>query len=232
MKKLNLLFTLYSLTALVIIVERLLPSPLLQPFNFIRLHEINQTVIFLPIIVALSFFYLQTFTNNFQTLKNKRDSLLALCIFVGAYLYGAGEGWHEVASFTLNQYCNLKNLTDNLCHGLFINDYFAGNIIFFVGGVMMNLSLLTLASLYPMKGFNTKDMIILFSNSVVLAFTWFAYSAFDKVLVGLFFSALLMIVSIVFAQKAKWKFKEYPFIGYSVVAYSLATIGAALVKFL
>lgn len=231
MKKLNVLFTLYSLTALVIIIERLLPSPLLQPFNFIRLHEINQTVIFLSVIVAISFFYLQIFTNNFQTLKNKRDFLFTLLFIVGAYLYGAGEGWHEVASFTLNQYCDLKNVTGNLCNGLFINDYYVGNTIFFVGGVMMNISLLSLASFYPMKAFNTNSMVILFANSLVFAFTWFAYSAFDKVLVGLFFSALLMVISIISAQKVKWKFRQFPFIGYSVVAYTLATIGAALVRF-
>ncbi len=231
MKKLNLLFTLYSLIALVIIIERLLPSPLLQPYDFIKLHEINQTVIFLSAIVALSFFYLQIFTNNFQTLTKRRDFLLTLVIFVGAYLYGAGEGWHEVASFTLNHYCDVKNLSGNLCNGLFINDYLVGNLIFFIGGVMMSASLLSLASFYPMKGFNNKDMVILFANSVVFAFTWFAYSAFDVVLVGLFFSFLLMLISIYFSFKVKWKFRSYPFIAYSVVAYSLATLGATLVRF-
>lgn len=214
-----------------IIIERLIPSPLLQPYDFIRLHEINQTVIFLTIVVALSFFYLQIFTNNFQTLKNKRDFILALCFFIGAYLYGAGEGWHEVASFTLNQYCDLKNLADNLCHGLFINDYYTGNIIFFVGGVMMNITLLTLASYYPMKRFGNKDMVILFINSIVFAFTWFAYSAFDKVLVGLFFSTILMIISLYYAWKIKNKFREYPFIAYSVLAYTLASVGAGIVRF-
>ncbi|MBI2019974.1 hypothetical protein HYS94_00960 [Candidatus Daviesbacteria bacterium] len=231
MKKLNILFTLYSLTALVIIIERLLPSPLLQPYNFIRLHQINQTVIFLLATVILSFFYLQIFTNNLQTLSKKRDFLLMLLFLMGTYLFGAGEGWHEVSSFTLNQYCDLKNLVGNLCNGLFINDYYTGNIIFFIGGLMMNVSLLTLASFYPMKEFNKKDMVILFINSVVFAFTWFVYSAFDKVLVGLFFSTVLMIISIYFAQKIKWRFRKYPFIAYSVVAYILATVSAALVRF-
>lgn len=232
MNKLNILFTLYSATALVIIIERLLPSPLLQPFNFIRLHEINQTLIFITVTVILSFFYLKILTNNFQTLSKKRDSLLALCLVVGTYLYGAGEGWHEVASFTLNHYCNLENLADNLCNGLFINDYYAGNIIFFVGAVLMNISLLTLASYYPSKPFKNKEMAILIVNSIVFAFTWFAYSAFDKVLVGLFFSAVLMIISIYFFLKVKNKFRQYPFITYSALAYTLAAISAALVKLL
>src|SRR5689334_9072822 len=112
MKRINTIVTLYTLTALVIIVERLSPATqiLLQPYNFIRLHEINQTVIFLPITVILSFFILKWVSNNFQTLNTKLNTILAVVFVCGAYLYGAGEGWHEVASFTLNAYCDVKNL--------------------------------------------------------------------------------------------------------------------------
>jgi hypothetical protein len=61
MKRINTIVSLYTLTALVIIIERLLPITrvLLQPYDFIRLHEINQTVIFLPITIILSFFILK-----------------------------------------------------------------------------------------------------------------------------------------------------------------------------
>lgn len=231
MNKLNLLFTLYSLTAVVVIIERLLPSPLLQPSNFIRLHELNQTLVFLTVTVVLSFFYLKIFTKDFQTLKNKPDLQLTLGFLIGVYLFGAGEGWHEVASFTLNQYCNMLTLTNNLCQGLFINDYYTGNIIFFIGGVLMNTSLLALSYQHPPKSFNNQEMIVLFINSLVFALTWFAYSAFDKVLVGLFFSTVLMMISLIFTLRIKNRFKEYPFITYSAIAYTLATLGAALVKF-
>src|SRR5690349_22014708 len=112
MKRINTIVTLYSLTALVIIIERLSPTTqiLLQPHNFIRLHEINQTVIFLPITVILSFFILKWVTDNFRTLDNRLNTFLAVVFVCGAYLYGAGEGWHEVASFTLNTYCDAANL--------------------------------------------------------------------------------------------------------------------------
>src|SRR5438045_444210 len=99
MKPLNVFFTMYSITAFIVIVERLSPTTriLLPPANFIRLHEINQTVIFLSITVLLSFFMLRTMTNNFQTLYSARakDFLPLLFFVVGTYLYGAGEGWHE-----------------------------------------------------------------------------------------------------------------------------------------
>jgi hypothetical protein len=232
MKRINTIVTLYTLTAVVIIIERLLPATqmLLQPYDFIRLHEINQTVIFLPITVILSFFTLKWVTDNFQTLNSKLNTLLAAVFVCGAYLYGAGEGWHEVASFTLNTYCDLNNLAGNLCQGLFINDYYAGNLIFFVGGVMMNTSVLALATQHREQRFNNTDMAILLINSLVYAFTWFAYAAFDVVLLGLFFAVLLAIISIVAFIKTGRNIREYPYITYSVVAYPLAAIATIIYR--
>lgn len=232
MKRINTIVTLYTLTALVIIIERLSPTTriLLQPHNFIRLHELNQTVIFLTITVILSFFVLQSVTNNFQTLNKKSNMALAVIFLAGAYLYGAGEGWHEVASFTLNTYCDANNPAGDLCQGLFINDYYAGNLIFFVGGVMMNTVLLVLATQQRMERFNNKDLAILLFNSLIYALTWFAYAAFDIVLLGLFFAALLAIISIVVFIKVKWNVREYPYITYSAVAYTLATLATLIYR--
>jgi hypothetical protein len=232
MKRINAIVTFYSLTALIIIIERLSPTReiLLQPSNFIRLHELNQTVIFLPITVILSFFMLRSVTNSFQTLTTRCNTVLAVIFVCGAYLYGAGEGWHEVASFTLNTYCDTTNLTGNLCQGLFINDYYAGNLIFFVGGVLMNATLLALATQRKMERFTNQDMAILLFNSVVYAFTWFAYAAFDIVLLGLFFAALLAMISIISFLRVKRNVREYPYITYSVVAYPLATLATLLYR--
>src|SRR5829696_7163239 len=171
MKRINIIVSLYTLTAVVIIIERLLPITrvLLQPYDFIRLHEFNQTILFLPITVILSFFVLQSVTDGFRTLSGKLNIVLGALFVCGAYLYGAGEGWHEVASFTLTTYCDTDNLTGNLCLGLFINDYYAGNLIFFVGGVMMNTVLLVLATQQRMERFNNRDMAILLFNSLVYA---------------------------------------------------------------
>ena len=232
MKRINTIVTLYTLTALVIIIERLSSATrvLLQPHDFIRLHEINQTVLFLPITVILSFFILKWVTDNFQTLNSKSNTLLAVVFVCGAYLYGAGEGWHEVASFTLNTYCDVNNLAGELCNGLFINDYYAGNLIFFIGGVMMNASVLALATQHREQRFDNKDMTILLVNSLVYAFTWFAYAAFDIVVLGLYFAALLAIISIVAFLTVKRNTREYPYITYSVVAYILATVATIIYR--
>jgi hypothetical protein len=232
MRKINVLFSLYSLTAFLIIIERLSPttSILLSPDDFIRLHELLQTVFFLSITVVLSFLFLQELTDNFQTLTSKGSSWWAGVLFLGTYLFGAGEGWHEVASFTLNTYCDPDNLVGTLCRGLFINDFYAGNIIFFIGGVMMNTALLILAAKRPVKSFNNRDMAILVANSVVYAFTWFAYAAFDTVGVGLFFAAVLMVISGVFFWKIRQQWRAYPYLTHGALAYTLATVATVIVR--
>lgn len=232
MTRINILVSLYSLTAFVVIIERLSPTTqiLLQPYNFIRLHELIQTNVLLLITVILSFFVVAVVTNNFQTLKSRYNQLFFAVFIAGVYLYGAGEGWHEVASFMFNHYCNTHNPIGNLCHGLFINDYYTGNIIFFIGGVMMNVSVIALAAGQSVKKVTNKDMIILLTNAVVYAFTWFAYAAFDTVLVGLFFSALLMVISIYYSYKTQFQWKSYPYITYSTFAYTLSTIASLLVR--
>jgi hypothetical protein len=73
-------------------------------------------------------------------------------------------------------------------------------------------------------------MIILLVNSLVYAFTWFAYAAFDVVLLGLIFAALLAVISIAAFMKVKWNVREYPYITYSVVAYILATIATVIYR--
>jgi hypothetical protein len=233
MNKLNLLFTLYSLTAFVIIVERLLPATrlLLPPHNFIRLHEINQTVIFLSITIAINVLQLKMLTNDFQLLKVKNSTFLLVLFIVGVYLYGAGEGWHEVASFTFNTYCNTRTVTGNLCNGLFINDYYAGNIIFFIGAILIPTVLMAFSLKQPMKMWNNKELTIMFINSLVFAFTWFAYAAFDIVFIGLIALNILMIISLFFFSKIRTTWKQYPFLAYNAAAYTLATVATLIVKF-
>lgn len=233
MKQINTLVSLYSLIALVVVFERLskITEILLDPYHFIRLHELNQTVLFLGATIVISVLILKLTTNNFQTLKEKGNTFLLILFILGAYLYGAGEGWHEVASFTLHTYCNMHQIIGNLCGGLYINDYYAGNIIFFIGAVMMNYALLAFSVQQPVKNFTRKDMSILLINSIIYAFTWIKYAAYDEVLVGLFFSTLLMFLSFWFVFKIKNKFAQYPYVTYSLLAYVIATIATILIKF-
>lgn len=95
----------------------------------------------------------------------------------------------------------------------------------------MYFPLLAFSAKKPVKKFGNRDMVTLLANSLVYAFTWFAYAAFDKVLVGLFFSTVLTVISILFMLKIRKRLREYPYIVYSAVVYTLATVATLIVRF-
>jgi hypothetical protein len=165
MNRLNAAFTVTSALVLLVTIEcfSFTASILLQPFSFIRLHELVQGPILLTLFLVVSTFVLRELSHDFNTL---RYSLLALFV-VGAYLYGLGEGWHEVTSFTLNQHCDVQNTSGDLCGGLFINDDYTGNILFFIGGTGMAAALMILERLNPSSAWDNRDEVIGAGNSFV-----------------------------------------------------------------
>src|SRR5262249_8349522 len=159
MNRLNGAFTVTSVLVLLVTIERFsfTTTILLQQYSFIRLHELVQGPILLTLFLAV----------------------------VGAYLYGLGDVWHEVTSFTLNQYCDLQTSSGDLFVGKFINDYYTDNILF-VGGIVMAVALMILERLNPGSGWDNRNVVIGAVSSFIYSFTFFAYAAFDMVLVGLY----------------------------------------------
>lgn len=228
MNRLNRAFTCTSGLVLLVTIERFsfTTAILLSPYNFIRLHELIQGPILLTLFLVVSTFVLRELSDNFTRL---RYSLLALFV-AGAYLYGLGEGWHEVTSFTLNQYCDVQNISGDLCLGLFINDYYTGNILFFVGGIGMAVALMILERLNPGTGWDNRNVVIGAVNSVIYSFTFFAYAAFDRVLVGLYSTVVLMLISLVLLAGVIKYWRQHPYISYSAFAYTLATAASVIVR--
>jgi hypothetical protein len=228
MNRLNRAFTVTSVLVLLVTIERFsfTTTIVLQPFTFIRLHELIQGPILLTLFLVVSTFVLKEITSDFKTL---RYPLLALFV-VGAYVYGLGEGWHEVTSFTLNQYCDLHDISSDLCGGLFINDYYTGNIFFFVGALGMATALMILERVNPSSAWDNRNVAIGAVNSVIYSFTFFAYAAFDPVVVGLSSTAALMLISLVLLAGVIRHWRQYPYISYSAFAYTLATAASLLVR--
>jgi hypothetical protein len=228
MNRLNGAFTVTSVLVLLVTIERFsfTTTVLLQPYSFIRLHELIQGPILLALFLVVSTFVLKEISHDFKTL---RYPLLALFV-VGAYLYGLGEGWHEVSSFTLNQHCDVQDVSGDLCGGLFINDYYTGNILFFIGGIGMATALMILERANPSRAWDDRNVIIGAVNSFVYSFTFFAYAAFDPVLVGLYSTAALMLISLVLLAGVLSHWRQYPYISYSVFAYTLATAASLIVR--
>lgn len=233
MKRLNLLLTLSSLDFLLITLERFsfTTKVLLQPFNFLRLHEVFQILVPILISIIIPFFILRELTQNFSLLKTKRGIVYASIFIIGIYLYATGNGVHEVASFIFNTYCNTRHIQGLFCKGLFFNDYYFGNILYFVGAFLFTVILMLFEKENPQKNWVRKDFVLLFINSLIYAFTIFAYDAFDKVIVGLVYSIITGIISWIIFLSLKKSFKTFPYMIYVVFAFSVGTIASIIIRF-
>lgn len=234
MNKINLLFSLSSLSVILVTIERFsfTTKVLLQPFNFLRLHELVQISILILFTVIVPFLLLREVTNNFESLKLEKGFILGLVFIGGVYFYATGNGVHEVSSFNFNNLCDVKNFTDEMCGSFFINDYYTGNIFYFIGAAMMVGALMLLEKLRPNKEYKKKDLTLMLINVVIYAFAIFAYAAFDRVSVGVVYSVIVMLFADYLFLRARKNYLQYPVITYTAATYTLGTIAALVIRFL
>lgn len=232
MNRLNWLFTLSSINVLLVTIERFsfTTKVLLQPYNFLRLHEVFQITVLILLTVLIPFFVWKEVSDNFKALQTKKGVLLGALFITGVYFYSTGNGVHELASHLFNTYCDTKHIVGNLCGGMFFNDYYFGNILYFVGGILMTGSLLFFERDQENKRWSKKEMAILVVNAFIFALAIFAYAAFDRVLVGLVYSVIMMLIADILFIKIRKKNIRYPFITYNALAYTLGTVGALIIK--
>lgn len=232
MHKLNRIFTLSSISVLLVTIERFsfTTKILLQPYNFLRLHELIQMSLLIWLTVIIPSMLLKEITQGLKTVKTKKDWSLILLFITGIYFYATGNGVHEIASFYVNTYCNVKDLVGNLCNSLFFNDYYTGNILYFIGGILMLIPLLLLEKSRPTNSFTRKDFVVLVVNAVIYALAIFAYAAFDVVLVGLVYSVIMSAVATILFLMVRHKYRQYPVITYTFLTYVLGTVAAILTK--
>ncbi len=232
MKRLNLLFTLSSINVLLVSIERFsfTTKILLQPYSFLRLHEVFQMTTLILFTVLLPFLMLKIVSLNFESLKKRWGFTLSLIFLIGVYFYATGNGLHEVSSFNFNYFCDTKNFTGDLCGSMFFNDYYTGNIYYFIGGLLMVVPILLFERKNQSPKFNSKDMIILVINSIVYALAIFAYSGFDRVLVGLVYSIIVTLISLYIFWQIRRNYTKYPVITYTSLTYLLGTAAALAIR--
>lgn len=193
-----------------------------------RLHEIVQITLLILATVILPVLLLREVSDNFKFQKN---FWLVLIFIVGIYFYATGNGIHEVSSFNFNHFCDIKSFTGDLCGGFFFNDYYTGNIYYFIGGILMLTPLLLLEKLNPRQDYHKKDLWLGIVNAIIYSLAIFAYAAFDPVLVGLIYSVIMTIIAVSIFWSLRKKYLAYPVISYTALTYVLGTLLALFVRF-
>ncbi|HZU14745.1 MAG TPA: hypothetical protein VFB58_18055 [Chloroflexota bacterium] len=224
MKAVNRLLTLLSLTAVVITLERVSPTTriLLPPRDFLHLHELVQMGLISAFSVVVTFVLLRVISDGFRQLQDGRGMVLGTLFILGTYFYATGNGAHEVASFLFNQYCYTSRVGVGVCGSLYVDDYYFGNIVYFLGLGLSNLALILLELRRPDETYGRRDFRITLINAGVLALTFIAYDAFDRVAVGLVATIVYAVVFTLLLLRSNALFRSVPFTLYSAAGFALA----------
>lgn len=215
-------------------LERFSPTTklILQPYNFLRLHEVIQMTVIILSTVLIPLMIFRELTNNFDLLKRGYNLWLAILFIVGIYFYATGNGVHEVSSYIFNTFCDTKKIAGGVCASAFFNDYYFGNILYFSGAYLLVISLILLEKQNLPSKLDRMNRIILIINAIIFAFAIFAYAAFDRVLVGLIYSVITTITVIILYFSLGKKRDSYPYIVYTLITYSLGTTASLIVRFI
>jgi hypothetical protein len=235
MKRLHVLFSLNSLVVVLVSIERFsfTTHVLLQPYQFLRLHEAIQIVVLILATAILPFFLFKEVTGDFSLLvKGKQSSMVVGVAFIaGIYFYASGNAFHELASFLLNQYCDGSRVSGPLCEGLFFNDYYTGNVLYFIGAFLFTLALILLEVSLPRLLMTKRDIWLLVPNCVISALAIVAYAGFDRVLVGLAYSLFTTAVVVGLLLRYRKEARYLPVTMYTALTYVLGTLVACIIRF-
>lgn len=235
MKRFHILFSLNSLAVILVSIERFSFTThiLLRPYQFLRLHEAAQITMLILATAIIPFLLLKEVTGSFSLLtKGKKRSLFFGVLFIaGIYFYASGNAFHELASFMLNQYCSVSAISGSLCQGLFFNDYYTGNVLYFVGAFLFTIALILLEVSQPRLEMTRRDLWLLLPNCLIYALAIVAYAGFDRVLVGLAYSLFTTVVVVAILLRNRKEVRHLPFTDYTVLTYLIGTLVACLVRF-
>jgi hypothetical protein len=233
MHRINWLFTFSSINVLLVTLERFsfTTTILLSPYNFLRLHEVLQISTLILFTVLIPLFLLREVTQQWAALQMRYGMLLLTLFMIGVYFYATGNGVHELASFQFNTYCEPNSATGALCGGMFFNDYYFGNGLYFLGAILMNLPLLEFERRNPNPTFGSRDLPILVINSLIYALAIFAYAAFDRVWVGFVYAVLLTVIVDAILLFGKKSYTHRPITLWLAIAYTVGTLASLPVRF-
>jgi hypothetical protein len=83
--------------------------------------------------------------------------------------------------------------------------------------------MMILERLNPSSDWDNRNVVIGAVNNFIYSFTFFAYAAFDTVLVALYSTVALMLIALVLLGPVVKHWRQHPYISYSAFAYTLAT---------
>ncbi|MBI2327997.1 hypothetical protein HYU92_06795 [Candidatus Curtissbacteria bacterium] len=233
MRRVHLILSGLSLTIVALSLNRLTPftQGYLQPFEFLRWLDFNAM---LPIpLVSIVLYYLlkREIVSGSPFIKTRLYSFLSVILVAGIYFFGAGSGDHEVTNYLHFRFCNDYQIDNSLCNIVFFNDDRFSHYVYYLGFVLLNVSLMIIEFKSPRKVLvSLRDLFAIAINSLVIAFGIFANLAFEEALIDLLVFGSVMLLALYLLFLTNKKLKSLPITYYFAVSYSVGVVGTIFYK--
>ncbi len=228
LRRTHLLLTVQSVVVLLVAVNRLtrLTTGYVAANEFLRWVDLLNMLV-LPVVSVLALYALRRVLRYpSPALGRRADVALAVVFVVGVYLLAAGYGDHEVTNYLHIRFCDVRpfGATDQLCQIIVYNDDQFSHLVFFIGFILLSLSVLLLPPLFPaLRQASGRHLAALAANAVVFALGIFANLAFEELGLDLYVVAIVALVS----AGLWWRRRREPLLIYYVIAYWLGLLGTA-----
>lgn len=232
MKKVHWIFSGLSLVIILLSLNRLTPftADYLQPFEFLRWLDFN-AMIPIPLLSVVLYFLLKrevVYDSAFR--KSLTYTVLSALFIVGVYFFGAGSGTHEVTNYLNSRFC-LGEATSSLCNIISYNDDIFSHYVYYIGFLLLNVSLILMEFSMPRKtDMRRIDLALICVNALFIAFGIFANLAFEEIGFDLYFFAVVMLLTHWILIWGRKPFSLLPVTFYFAVAYTLGVIGTIFYK--
>lgn len=233
MKRLHLVLTGISVVIMLLSINRLttLTTGYLQPHEYLRWLDFNAMLV-IPLISVLLYFLLEhdIIMATDRPATSTVHVLLSMVLISGMFFFAAGSGDHEVTNYLHSRFCSDAADTP-ICRIIAYNDDVFSHIVYYIGFVLINLSLMVREFLLPRAvPARTRDLALIALNALFIALGIFANLAFEPAGLDLVFFGSVTIVSL--ALTFLRRLRQIPVLWYFSVSYAAGTGATVLYKVL
>jgi hypothetical protein len=228
--RIHWLLTIQTVVIVLLTVNRLttLTTGYVAANQFLRWVDLHN-MLTLPAISLCAFYLLKRTLEAARPVAGEPAGL-GLTFLLGAYLYGAGYGAHEVTNYLHLRFCaGAAEPAGDLCRIVVFNDDSFSHWVWFAGFILINVSLLLLQAKSPLAGrLGGRDLALLVVNGLFIGAGIFANLAFEEIGIDLYVVAVVALLAIYLL----WRHGRWPLFVYYTTAYGVGLLATALVKLL
>jgi hypothetical protein len=219
---LHVLLSVQSLLIVGVSVNRLsaLTTGYVASNQFLRWVDLNN--MFLGLFAVLVYYLIVRYLDR---RSGRTSGALGVAFVVGAYLYAASYGSHEVTNYLHVRFC--PDTAGDLCRIVAYNDDQFSHLLFFAGFIVLNVVVMLTQVISPDPDRPTvTDTVLVVVNAVFVAAGVVANLAFEEIGLDLYVVAAVAVFAVVLL----WRQPRQLILRYYVVAFVLGLVVTGVIK--